>query len=275
MKYIVAVSGGVDSVVLLDMIQKRIHSQIIVAHFDHGIRKESEADARFVEALAKQYQLPFQLRREELGSSASEELARNRRYEFLHKLAAEHEAKLITAHHQDDLVETVAHNFVRGTGWRGLAVFGDTRILRPLIAKTKNELYEYALNHNLEWVEDETNRQDTYTRNRLRKQLSKLSSGDKKAVFTLYYRQHELAARIHSQLVVTQDKTRSRYFMTMIDELVALELLRHITNGALTRPQLQRLLLAIKTYRAGTVCEAGSGVVVRFTQRNFIVETTP
>ena len=87
--YIVAVSGGVDSVVLLDMLAKKGEHELVVAHFDHGIRPESDADARFVWALAQCYGLPCEVRREELGAGASEELARARRYAFLRDIAAD------------------------------------------------------------------------------------------------------------------------------------------------------------------------------------------
>ena len=80
-RYIVAVSGGVDSVALLDMLARLSDHELIVAHFDHGIRSDSAEDALFVSGLAEQYGLPFEMRREELGSNASEDLARTRRYD--------------------------------------------------------------------------------------------------------------------------------------------------------------------------------------------------
>lgn len=275
MKYIVAVSGGVDSVVLLDMMSRRADNHLIVAHFDHGIRPGSAADARFVEGLAKAYRLPCLTHREELGQQASEELARERRYAFLHEAAASHGARLVTAHHRDDLIETITQNITRGTGWRGLAVFGDKRTMRPLLGKTKAELYAYALRHDLEWVEDETNRSQRYTRNRLRQVLGNVPADTKDQLVDLYTRQHELALRIESeQCKVGEENMRSRYFMTMIPDKVACELLRTVTHGRLHRPQLGRLLLAIKTYAPGTVYEAGAGVSVRFRKRDFIVEMT-
>jgi len=140
MKYVVAVSGGVDSVVLLDILARINTHQFIVAHFDHGIREDSAADARFVKALADKYELTFVCTREELGMTASEELARTRRYVFLKAVAQKLQAQLITAHHLDDLVETVMINKIRGTGWRGLAVFGDESIRRPLLTMSKQQL---------------------------------------------------------------------------------------------------------------------------------------
>lgn len=275
MKYVVAVSGGVDSVVVLNMLVQEGEHDLTVAHFDHGIREDSSADARFVAGLARRYGLLFETRREELGRSASEELARNRRYAFLRDVATAHSARLVTAHHLDDLVETVAINLHRGTGWRGLAVLGSPDIERPLLHMTKQEVYEYALEHALEWVEDETNLTDDYLRNLLRRQM-RLSVATKRLVADLRDTQVGLRDEIdtESSEILIENVARSRYFFTMLDESVALELLRAVVlqeSRSLTRPQLRRLWLAIKTARPGTVLEAGGDVRVRFTVREFIV----
>jgi tRNA(Ile)-lysidine synthase len=82
MKYLVAVSGGIDSVVLLHKLVAAGEHELVVAHFDHGIREDSAEDARFVKGLAEHYGLPFVMKREELGKTAGEEQARTRRYAF-------------------------------------------------------------------------------------------------------------------------------------------------------------------------------------------------
>src|SRR5690606_41547248 len=110
-----AVSGGIDSVVLLDMLSHVPGLKLVVTHFDHGIRPDSAQDAVFVEELAAHYGLPFETKRVELGTKASEELARRHRYAFLRDVAARYNAKIITAHHADDVIETVAINHIRGT----------------------------------------------------------------------------------------------------------------------------------------------------------------
>ena len=276
-KYVVAVSGGVDSVALLDMLVREEYSEIIVAHFDHGIRgDQSAADRRFVEALARLYNLVCYVGYGQLAPTASEAEARDKRYEFLFEITRQYEATLVTAHHADDSIETIAINQYRGTGWRGLAVLGDARITRPLLTKTKAELYAYALQHNLEWVEDATNHTDSYLRNRLRRQLGSLTESDKEELHNLREQQLVLSEQINrevAQLLVSTEKT-SRYFFIMIDEASAIELLRALTWQKLTRPQLQSVLLAIKTYRPGAILEAGAGIRLRFTLREFIVENT-
>lgn len=279
MKYVVAVSGGVDSVVLLDMLVsgKLLKSEkLIVAHFDHGIRDTSDADARFVETLARKCNLIYEYARVELGKHASEAEARAKRYEFLREVAKKYSATIVTAHHQDDLIETIAINLSRGTGWRGLAVLGGTEIVRPLLGYRKSELYEYALGRGLEWVEDETNASDTYLRNRLRRKLnSKLSDAKRKKLVEYWKKQLTLRAEIEAEdrKLLSGSPTLSRYFFTHISEETAAELLRIGLGFAITRPQTVRLLHAIKTAKAGTVMEIGAGRTARFTTRDFIVET--
>ncbi len=274
MKYILAVSGGVDSVVLLDMMAKKHEHQVIVAHFDHGIRENSAADARFVEALAKFYRLPYETKRVELGLSASESEAREARYAFMFELAKKYSANIVTAHHQDDVIETIVINILRGTGWRGLAVLNNTEVIRPLLNRRKQELYSYALQNKLEWVEDETNATDAYLRNRIRSRVSTLSEASRLRLFDLFISQKHLVVDIDSETL--KFNTGSRYFITMIDAPTAQELLRAILKRqglSLTRPQRERLLHAIKTAKPGTIFEAGQGVYVRFTDREFIVNS--
>jgi tRNA(Ile)-lysidine synthase len=273
MKYVVAVSGGVDSVVLLHMLKNSGEHELIVAHFDHGIRKDSSADARFVAALAETYDLVFETARKNLGEHASEDAAREARYEFLRSVAAKHQAKIVTAHHQDDVVETIAINLSRGTGWRGLAVLNDATIERPLLTLTKQQIRDYALEHALEWVEDSTNASGVYLRNRIRRKTAGLPDETKQKLMELFMKQRDLTADIDAE--VAGLITFSRYFMTMIDETTALEILRGTLvehSLSLTRPQRQRLLHAIRTAQPGNVFEAGSGVSVDFRLRDFIVK---
>jgi len=181
--YVLAVSGGVDSVALLDLIVSKIQdprSKILltVAHFDHGIRPDSASDADFVRDLAKKYELPFETARVELGPDASEATARLARYEFLFAVCKKHKAKLVTAHHQDDLLETAVINLLRGSGSRGLSgMLTNPSIERPLLQTKKAEIIAYAKVNKLQWREDSTNQSEAYLRNRLRKHtLSKLGA---------------------------------------------------------------------------------------------------
>ncbi len=273
MKYLVAVSGGVDSVVLLDMLTKSEH-RLVVAHVDHGIRGEdSAADARFVAALAKRYQLPFVSTELHLGKLASEERARAGRYDFLFAQAKKFNAIVVTAHHQDDMVETVALNLTRGTGWRGLAVLDRQEMSRPLLTLSKAQIYEYAVRHRLEWVEDATNQTDTYLRNRLRAKITTLALDGQK-IAELRAKQLQLRRDIDQEATkIFQRAAGSRYFMNMLDRASAVEVLgAHMAAVCGRRPvraQLERALHAIKTAKPGSTFQAGDGISLTFTARNY------
>lgn len=270
MKYIVAVSGGVDSMVLLDMLVREGQHELIVAHFDHGIRSDSHLDAELVERAAKEYGLAFEMKREELGPGTSEDKARTHRYAFLKELAHEHDATIVTAHHLDDLVETVAINLARGTGWRGLAVL-DSQVYRPLIDTDKQELITYARTHGIRWREDETNASIVYLRNRLRSRTHILTDREKRELRALHAQQKALRKEIDEEVarLLGEGPHYSRYFFTQIPPEVAMEGLRTVTKGQLTRPQLMRLLHAIKVAKPGAQYEAGNGIKFHFSTRHF------
>jgi tRNA(Ile)-lysidine synthase len=172
-KYIVAVSGGVDSVVLLELLTKKPDLELIVAHFNHGIRQESEQDEELVRHMAGQLGLLFEVSQGKLGRGVSEDAARQARYEFLYAVQKKYRADAImTAHHQDDLIETALINLLRGTGRKGLvAIINNENVLRPLLSYSKLEILEYVKKRGLNWREDTTNNDETYLRNYVRKHL--------------------------------------------------------------------------------------------------------
>jgi len=175
-KYVVAVSGGLDSVALLDMLHKsRLQARnepikIVVAHFDHGIRQDSHQDRQHVQTLARQYGLPFVYNEGQLGAGASEATARKARYNFLHNVRSASNARaIVTAHHQDDALETAVLNIIRGTGRKGLtALSSRSGIERPLLSASKHDLIKYAQSNGLVWREDSTNTDQNYLRNYVR-----------------------------------------------------------------------------------------------------------
>jgi tRNA(Ile)-lysidine synthetase-like protein len=278
-RYLVAVSGGIDSVVLLDRLVASGEHELIVAHFDHGIRSDSADDAKFVEGLAAQYGLEYVSKREEMGINASEDQARRQRYGFLQAMAQKHQASIVTAHHADDVIETIAINITRGTGWRGAAVMQTAGILRPLLDMAKADIHQYALKKRLEWVEDSTNASDAYLRNRLRRRVAmQLSAGQKQAVLDIWRRQLVLKTAIDEELAAfSQQNEYSRYYISHVDEQSAVELLRAAivtkTQVSPTRPQLARAIIAVKTARPRATFEIGAGVRLKFNLRTFIVET--
>ncbi|NTW61626.1 tRNA lysidine(34) synthetase TilS [Candidatus Saccharibacteria bacterium] len=272
-KYVLAISGGVDSVVMLDILSKIPGNELIVAHFDHGIRQDSGIDAIFVAGLAKKYDLPFETKREKLGPDASEDKARLHRYKFLRSIAKKHNAKLVTAHHGDDIVESIAINLLRGTGWRGLAVM-DSDVERLMTSLTKLEILEYAKRNKLVWREDSTNAEDKYLRNQIRRKTMRLEEDVRRQLLALWSDQKRIKKQIKDEVkrLVGNGPSYNRHFFIHIDEASAIECLRYITDNRLTHPQLEKLLHAVKTIAHGKNIELGGGVKVKFTTRNFTVE---
>lgn len=274
-KWIVAVSGGVDSVVLLDMLVASQTADLVVAHVDHGIRSDSHEDAKLVEGLAAGYGLPFETTQLHLDSDASELEARDKRYEWLESVREQHAATATaTAHHQDDLIETIILNMRRGTGWRGLCSLRDTeQRKRPLLTMNKASIVSYAIERGLEWREDSTNDDIRYTRNYIRHGiLPRLTSDARRELLRLYYAQLPLRTQIEQEIEKLHDgDSLSRYWLIMAPESVALELLRTACAEALLTQQLRQLLYFAKTARVGAMHEAGSGIRVTATRSQLIV----
>lgn len=254
-RYILAVSGGIDSVVLLDMFDWP--KDTIVAHYNHGIRPSADDDCVFVEKLAHRYGFRFVSERAALGAQCSEELARRRRYDFLRRLALEHNAEIVTAHHADDCIESIIINCLRGTGWRGLAPFGNQEIFRPMQMLTKSDIYRYAAQHRLRFRLDQTNNDEHYLRNRIRQTASKqLSTAQKEQLLNLYRRQVDLKVEIENLLLqlVGKGKIVPRELLDQTQAPENIELLRFFLrrNGCtVTLPQAERCLREIKKYSNG------------------------
>lgn len=171
---IVAVSGGVDSVVLLHALRQYLpDTKLVVAHVNYHLRKESDGDALFVRQLATTYQAVFeQIDWSIMPSHAVEEQAREFRYRFFVRLAGQYQTKtIVVAHHANDQAETVLLKLIRGGRLEQLAGMSVKKrlVLRPFLGITKQQLITYAQQHHLSWREDDTNFDATYTpRNLLR-----------------------------------------------------------------------------------------------------------
>lgn len=172
----IGVSGGVDSVVLSDLCY-RSKFNISLAHVNFGLRgEESDADEQFVRMLAHRFNVPLFVHRVDARTHAEKNklsiqvAAREMRYKWFEQLITEHHAKLLTAHHADDNVETMLMHFFRGTGIHGLRGIPQKsgRMVRPLLNFTKKELVNYATERNLEWRDDSSNASDKYSRNYFR-----------------------------------------------------------------------------------------------------------
>ena len=276
MRKILAVSGGIDSVVMLHYFRE--DKQAIVAHFDHGIRPNSKADQDFVKRLADQYGLTFVTKSAKLGANASESDARVARYDFLNSVCKEYDGELYVAHHRDDVYESIAINLLRGTGWRGLAPFRNANIKRPLLDWQKSDIYHYATDNNLSFRQDQSNTEDAYLRNRVRNALRNLASIKKEQLYQLYLRQCELAEEIEKlidDLLAVDDKYIDRNIFQQENDEVSLELLRELLHRydiSQTRPQLRRILAAVKEYQPGKKYPLGKDSFLQISKYHFSIK---
>lgn len=180
-KIIAAVSGGIDSMVMLDLLvhlQKLWKLEIVVAHVNFQLRgKESDGDEQFVQKIAKAYAFPFYSQQTDTKSIAEkhkrsvQETAREIRYSFFDTLKKSLQADVVaTAHNANDNAETMLINLLRGSGIDGLAGIPPRRscIIRPLLSVTRKEIVQYSKSMNVKFRNDSSNAKDDYTRNFLR-----------------------------------------------------------------------------------------------------------
>ncbi|MCI8649245.1 MAG: tRNA lysidine(34) synthetase TilS [Anaerotruncus sp.] len=177
---IAAVSGGADSVALLDFLCSLVELKLTVraCHLNHCLRgSESDRDEQLVRTMCEQYGIALDVRRVEIRRLAGvrgtsiETTAREERYQFFAELAERWQAKIATAHTLSDTTETVLLNLARGTGITGLCGIPPVRdgwIIRPLLGCTREQIERYCSEHGLCYVIDSTNLADDYTRNYLR-----------------------------------------------------------------------------------------------------------
>jgi tRNA(Ile)-lysidine synthase len=276
--------------VLLDMLAnnkcKQLHierTNLIVAHFDHGIREDSPSDEKFVRGVVGDYGITYESARVDLGAHASEEKAREARYNFLRQCCKKYDAQLITAHHQDDLVETMIINLIRGTSWRGLVSLGsDSHTVRPLLGVSKKQLVNYAAEHKLQWREDNTNNDTVYLRNYVRHTLiPTMLEKDLKSISQLLdinRQSQRLKKEIATELqkVITQYQISNikyvvpRYDLIMYSPLVAKELIYTILTQIDPKwhpssQHIERVLHFIKTGRASKQLEVSKKIKIHLT----------
>lgn len=188
-KLIVAVSGGPDSMCLLDALyrlkdefccKEKINYQLIVAHVNHMIRKEADAEQIYVETYCKERNIPFFYDKKDVEKIARdlkmsvETCGRKIRYDFFNHLLNQHHCnKIVTAHHLNDDVETILLNLIRGTGLKGLTGidFKNNYIIRPLVNIAKNDIMEYNKIQSLNPCIDKTNFENKFIRNKVRNLL--------------------------------------------------------------------------------------------------------
>ncbi len=179
---VVAYSGGLDSHVLLHLCAVEKVAAVRAVHIHHGLNEEADYWASCCEKTCQQLSVPFSLIHvdaEPQKGESREEAARNARYNAL-RAQLNNDELLLTAQHQEDQAETLLLQLFRGCGVKGLAAmpvstkFGRGRLVRPLLNCSQQALQDYAARHNLQWIEDSSNQDESYDRNYLRHSIMPL-----------------------------------------------------------------------------------------------------
>lgn len=254
--------------VLLDLFKD--DENILVAHFNHGTRKSADNDETFVQKRCEELGVKIIVGKSELGPNVSEEKAREARYKFLFKVREDvlrqspnEEVKIFTAHHLDDLVESVFINLIRGTSWRGLTPFSTENVVRPfllddvLMPESKADILVYAARNKIVFREDPTNSSDKYLRNRIREIVSTIDPEEhfklNQKIKTLYFSQQKKRTEIEEILdsMMPENGVLKREWFSDLDDKVSIEILRFALEKneiKLTGPQLNDFLFAIRNY---------------------------
>tara|TARA_B100001057_G_scaffold493312_1_gene587477 strand:+ start:663 stop:1988 length:1326 start_codon:yes stop_codon:yes gene_type:complete len=175
--FLCAVSGGVDSMVLNDLLKKS-KLNFSVASCNYKLRKESDQEIEMIRSICKKNNIKFYSKiiksPTKNNGNSFQMIAREKRYKWFNELMSDNKYDyLLTAHHADDNVETILLNLTRTTGLRGFIGIPESKnkILRPLISFGKDEILSYAKNNRLDWSEDSSNLSEIYFRNKIRRNV--------------------------------------------------------------------------------------------------------
>ena len=245
-KVIIACSGGPDSMCLLNLLirlKTKKNLELIVAHVNHKLRSVSDNEAKMVKEYAKKNNVTFELQELDYQNTKfSEDDAHRKRYKFFKSLIKKYKANyLVTAHHGDDLIETILMRIARGSNLNGY--IGIKRVtqnedyvtLRPLLSTTKDEIIKYNESENIPYVIDESNDSLKYTRNRYRKNVLPFLKNEDKQIHLKYLKFSEELEEydnfvnnyikekeyiLNNQLVINKIITESEFIKRKTIELI-------------------------------------------------------
>lgn len=239
-EYILSCSGGIDSMVLFDiLLQHRIPFRVV--HINYALRgTDSDADEQFVADTCRQSGIQFEGRRMPIIKGKNIQLeARRLRYEWYQSLTQETNSKVLLAHHRDDQVETFYMNLMRKSGLVGLSGMPSEHngIIRPLLNETKQDIQKYALRRNLKWREDSSNDSLYYVRNSWRNEYLPLIE---KEIPTIRSSVMDLIKCFQQNLNEVRERTIPIYYKLLKDASISLN--DYVDMDADSRFELARLL---------------------------------
>ena len=229
---VVAVSGGADSIVLLNILYN-LKYDVIMAHVNHHMREQSEIEEKEMIKLANKLNIPFEILEYHYdGSDNFHNASHNARYNFFKEVCKKYNTNLIaTAHHLDDQAETILMKIMEGSnlyGYGGISIVNDDgnyQIVRPLLCVSKNEIYNYCHLYDLKYFEDSSNHEDHYLRNRLRHHVIPLLKNEcddfYAKIFEYSNQVKDAFAFIRRQSIEFLDKNNNKIYLNEYNKLDA------------------------------------------------------
>ena len=224
---VIAVSYGPDSMFLLDLLKKMYNAnKIICAHVHHNHRKESDEEARLLKEYCDKNNIIFEFMKIDSYTNGrfTEEEARKKRYEFFDKIMTKYNSKyLFTAHHGDDLVETILMKITRGSSFKGYSGINlmssrkNYKIIRPLLYLTKDDINVYCEENNVPYAIDSSNLDDEYKRNRYRKYILPRLKEENKDVHLKFL---NFSQKIQSYEKYVNDVVNKYYNKVVVNDVV-------------------------------------------------------
>ncbi len=251
---IVGVSGGPDSMVLLHIMNQfrnTLGLKLVCAHVNHNKRAESEQEKVDLENYCKKNNIIFEyIKIEKWGDDNFHSEARSARYNFFEELIDMYGAKfLMTAHHGDDLIETILMRIVRGSTLKGYSGFSRIvnnnkyKIVRPLITVTKSEILKFAENNNIKYAIDNSNNEDHYTRNRYRHIVLPFLKDEDASVHKKFLKFSEILIENNNFIDRETNKVINKVFQNGILYISKLKELDHVIQVKIINNILEKIYL--------------------------------
>ncbi|MBQ8892427.1 MAG: tRNA lysidine(34) synthetase TilS [Bacilli bacterium] len=285
-KVVVGVSAGPDSMFLLYVLyelRKVIGFTIIVAHINHNVRVESAEEEEFLKAYCQERDIDFcSMKIEEYGKENFHAYARNIRYDFYHDLIKKYKANyLMTAHHGDDLVETILMRLTRGSnlkGYKGISSvteLDDYKLVRPLLYMTKDEIKELDDSLGIPYRIDKSNVSDKYTRNRYRKYVLPFLKSENQDVHLKFLKFSNLLSDVDNYLEKEVDKVYNDIYVNncininkfldidvLIEKMLLERVLKEVCNDIsnITDKHIEMILELIRGNKTGSSINLPSNI---------------
>ena len=226
--FLLAVSGGVDSIVLLELFKEsRFNFSVATCNFNLR-NKNSDKDLELVNKICLKNKIKFYSKSFNVSEFSKEKkisiqmAARNLRYKWFNKIIKNNKYHyLVTGHHNDDNIETILFNFIKTTGYKGIGGIPKLKnnIIRPLIDLSKNDLLIFAKKNNLVWREDESNAINKYSRNKIRNKIIPLLSEINPAIGKSIINSSKRLEKIESYIDYDLNIFKKRYVHIHIDHI--------------------------------------------------------